>query len=98
MGISWPDVEHAVTEIADSWRADRAERQTRRHLDPADFERLRAAGVLSAPGPRAVGGPSRQVAGSTRPLCPLPRALPAADPPLALASAVPPFGVRLLLP
>src|SRR5438067_9207272 len=90
MGMSWPDVEHAVTEIADSWRADRAERQTRRHLDPADFDRLRAAGVLSAPVPEAMGGLWRNVAESTRPICRLLRALAAADPSVALVSSMHP--------
>ena len=90
MGMSWPDVEHAVTEIADSWRADRAERQTRRHLDPADFDRLRAAGVLSAPVPEAMGGLWRSVAESTRPICRLLRTLAAADPSVALVSSMHP--------
>jgi len=90
MGMSWPDVEHAVTEIADSWRADRAERQTRRRLDPADFDRLRAAGVLSAPVPEAMGGLWRSVAESTRPICRLLRTLAAADPSVALVSSMHP--------
>src|SRR5438105_3361375 len=90
MGMSWPDVEHAVTEIADSWRSDRAERQKRRHLDPADFDRLRAAGVLSAPVPEAMGGLWRSVAESTRPICRLLRTLAAADPSVALVSSMHP--------
>jgi alkylation response protein AidB-like acyl-CoA dehydrogenase len=88
--LSWPDLEHAVIEIADSWRSERTERQIRRYLDPADFDRLRDVGVLSAPVPEAMGGLWRSVAESTRPLCRLLRTLAAADPSVALVSSMHP--------
>lgn len=40
------EVAEAVAEIAADWREDRKARQSRRHLEPADFARLRDAGVL----------------------------------------------------
>jgi alkylation response protein AidB-like acyl-CoA dehydrogenase len=95
--LSWPDVEHAVMEIADDWRSDRAERQARRHLDPADFDRLRAAGVLSAPVPEEMGGLWRSVGESTRPICTLLRTLAAADPSVALVSSMHPSVVGFWL-
>ncbi len=50
------DVERAVDEIAAKWRADRPERQARRHLDRADFDLLRDAGLLTLAVPEDAGG------------------------------------------
>src|SRR5436190_856137 len=63
------DVEHAVAEIAEAWRGQRAERQARRHLERADFDRLQAAGFLEMAVPESMGGSWRDVATSTRPVC-----------------------------
>jgi alkylation response protein AidB-like acyl-CoA dehydrogenase len=90
VALSWSDVERGVAEIANDWRSDRAARQGRRHLDPADFDRLRAAGLLSAPVPEAMGGLWRSAAESIRPLCGLLRTLAAADPSVALVSSMHP--------
>jgi len=43
-------------QLAGDWAGQRAERQRRRHLDPADFERLREAGFLGACLPIEDGG------------------------------------------
>jgi alkylation response protein AidB-like acyl-CoA dehydrogenase len=45
-----------VEAIAADCAGQRAERQRRRHLDPADFERLREAGFLQACLPAEHGG------------------------------------------
>ncbi len=84
------DVEKAVGEIADEWRGQRAERQARRHLDRADFDRLRAAGFLKMAVPEAMGGGWRDVASSTRPICNVLRTLGGADPSVALVSSMHP--------
>ena len=43
MDISWQHLTREVEAIAGEWRAQRAERQARRHLDAADFARLNDA-------------------------------------------------------
>ena len=90
MKRSWPDVEQAVTELAGAWRESRAERQARRHLEPADFERLANAGFLHVAVPEAMGGLWRNVSESTRPICEVLRTLAAADPSVALVSSMHP--------
>jgi alkylation response protein AidB-like acyl-CoA dehydrogenase len=90
MSGSWTDLDQGITEIAAEWRADRGERQARRHLDPADFERLAAAGFLHVAVPEAMGGLWRNVAESTRPTCEALRTLAAADPSVALVSSMHP--------
>src|ERR1700752_968302 len=45
-----------IQALAAEWAGQRAERQRRRHLDPADFERLREAGYLQACLPLEEGG------------------------------------------
>ena len=45
-----------IQALAAEWAGQRAERQRRRHLDPADFERLREAGYLQACLPIEEGG------------------------------------------
>ena len=90
MSGSWADLDEGITEIATEWRSDRGERQARRHLDPADFERLAAAGFLHVAVPEAMGGLWRNVAESTRPTCEALRTLAAADPSVALVSSMHP--------
>jgi alkylation response protein AidB-like acyl-CoA dehydrogenase len=91
------DVEAAVREIADRWRSERAERQARRHLDPADFALLRDAGVLRLPAPVAVGGLWESTVASVRPLCETLRALASADPSVALVSSMHPAVIAFWL-
>jgi alkylation response protein AidB-like acyl-CoA dehydrogenase len=90
MTHSWPALEHDVAAIASEWRADRAERQVRRNLDSADFERLAKAGFLQVVVPEEMGGLWRGVAETTRPICEVLRTLAAADPSVALVSSMHP--------
>jgi alkylation response protein AidB-like acyl-CoA dehydrogenase len=76
--------------VADDWRAERTERQSRRHLDPADFELLREHQLLLAPVPAEMGGMWEGVAQSVRPLCSAFRVLAGGDPSVALVSAMHP--------
>jgi alkylation response protein AidB-like acyl-CoA dehydrogenase len=79
----------ALAELAARWREERAARQERRHLDPADLTALAGAGMLAAPVPVAHGGTWEGPA-SARPLCEAHRALAGADPSVALVSAMHP--------
>ena len=45
-----------IQALSAEWAGQRAERQRRRHLDPADFERLREAGFICACLPVEEGG------------------------------------------
>src|SRR5207253_620063 len=90
MGASWSVLEQNIAEIATEWRSARADRQARRHLDPADFERLASAGFLHVAVPEEMGGLWRGVAETTRPVCESLRALAAADPSVALVASMHP--------
>lgn len=90
MDLSWPLLEERVSAIADDWRSQRPERQTRRNLDPADFARLADAGILRAAVPESMGGLWEDSTRSTRPICGLLRTLAAVDPSVALVSAMHP--------
>lgn len=76
--------------IADDWRAERSERFARSRLDPADFERLRSAGLTRLPVPVEHGGEWVDVVTSVRPVCEALRVLAAGDPSPALVSAMHP--------
>ncbi|MCU1503919.1 MAG: hypothetical protein JWM12_3273 [Ilumatobacteraceae bacterium] len=78
----------AVSEICSLWRAQRPERQSRRHLDRADFDLLRDAGVFCAAAPVAAGGLWTGAATSVRPMCELHRQLASADPSVALVTVM----------
>lgn len=84
------ELARSVDDLAASWRAERAERQRRRHLDRADFDALRDAGLLRMIVPESAGGTWRDLATSLRPLCGTYRRLAAADPSVALVSAMHP--------
>ena len=90
MSRTWTELDQGIAEIADTWRADRADRQARRHLDPADFERLASAGFLHVAVPEAMGGLWRNVTESTRPTAEVLRTLAGADPSVALVSSMHP--------
>ncbi len=77
-----------LADIADEWRAERSERFGRRHLDPGDFARLRAAGLTALPVPERLGG--RWSGRSIRDLCEAFRMLAAGDPSPTLVSAMHP--------
>ena len=91
------ELDRAIREIADRWRGERAERQERRHLDPADFEVLRDAGLLALPAPVAVGGLWERIEASVRPLCEIHRQLASADPSVALVCSMHPAVVAFWL-
>ncbi len=83
------DVEAAVHDVAGRWRGDRKERQARRHLDRADFDALRGAGILRLAVPVDAGG-LWEGAASARSLCQIYRHLAGADPSVTLVSAMHP--------
>jgi alkylation response protein AidB-like acyl-CoA dehydrogenase len=80
----------SVGTIAERWRAQRAERQSRDRLERTDFDELAAAGYLRAAVPRAQGGLWDGVAASTRPIAETLRTLARADSSVALVSAMHP--------
>jgi alkylation response protein AidB-like acyl-CoA dehydrogenase len=90
------ELEQAIGEIAAIWRAERGERQTRRHLDRTDFDLLREAGLLGAIVPSTAGGLWRGEE-SARSLCGLYRRLASADPSVALVSSMHPAVVTFWL-
>ena len=77
-------------DLAARWRSERAERQLRRHLDPADFEALGDLGLWRSAAPHDRGGSWRGAAESIRPLCDSVRTVAAGDPSPALVAAMHP--------
>jgi alkylation response protein AidB-like acyl-CoA dehydrogenase len=100
---SWPvtqligDVARAIDDIGAQWRADRAQRQARRHLERADFDLLRDAGLLSLIAPVEIGGSWSSMPSSTRSLCAIYRRLAGADPSVALVSSMHPAVIAFWL-
>ena len=97
MPVTVAEVAAAVDEIASKWRADRAQRQLRTHLDIADFELLRGAGLLSLIAPVGSGGLWQSLGSSVRPVCDVYRRLASADPSVALVSSMHPSVVAFWL-
>ena len=97
MANAWADVAAGVGALAQEWRADRPQRQARRHLERADFDRLRDIGFLHTAVPEESGGLWRNVTESTRPTCDLLRTLAAADSSVALVSSMHPAVVGFWL-
>jgi alkylation response protein AidB-like acyl-CoA dehydrogenase len=87
---SWSALTAEFARIADEWRPQRAERQARRSLDRADFERLARAGFLLVAVPEEMGGLWRDVTESTRPICESLRTLAGADASVALVLSMHP--------
>lgn len=81
------DVGADVRRIADAWRGDRRDRMARRHLERADFDALRDAGLLRLAVPASAGGHWDGVE-SVRPLCEVYRNLAGGDASVALVSAM----------
>jgi len=79
-----------VREISDDFAAQRAERQQRRSLDLADFDRLRDAGFLLTGVPATEGGLWESAAASTRAISELLRVLARGDSSVALVAAMHP--------
>jgi alkylation response protein AidB-like acyl-CoA dehydrogenase len=90
MNASWSGLAGDIADIAAEWRASRPERQARRSLDPADFERLAKAGFLHVAVPEEAGGLWRSLAETTRPICEILRTIAAADPSVALVASMHP--------
>ncbi len=90
MPVAVAEFADAIDEVASSWRADRVQRQGRRHLDPADFDLLRDAGVLRLVVPVDAGGLWQSMTSSVRAICGIYRRLAAADPSVALVSSMHP--------
>lgn len=86
-----------IRSITDCWRAERAARQQRRHLEQADFDALRDAGFFLTVVPEELGGCWRDAASSARLVCDLLRTIAAADPSVALVSAMHPSVVAFWL-
>lgn len=91
------DVVGEVRAIADGWRGERKERQARRHLEQADFDRLREAGLLRLIAPVDSGGLLESIEASVRPLCETYRSLAGGDPSVALVSSMHPSVVNFWL-
>ncbi len=87
----------ACQPIAAAWKSQRAERQTRRHLDQRDFDELRDTGFLACVVPDEHGGSWHDAATSARPVCDTLRLLGSADPAVALVSAMHPSVVSFWL-
>jgi alkylation response protein AidB-like acyl-CoA dehydrogenase len=79
-----------VRQISTEFARDRRERQTRRHLEPADFDRLRDAGFLLTAVPVSHGGLWEDLRHSLRPVCDILRVLAQGDPSVALVAAMHP--------
>ncbi len=86
-----------VRSIVETWKLERGERQSRRHLERHDFEALRQAGFLQAVVPETMGGLWRDTASSARTVCEVLRLLATADPAVALVSAMHPSVVAFWL-
>jgi alkylation response protein AidB-like acyl-CoA dehydrogenase len=84
------DICKSVADLADDWRAQRTDRQLRRHLDPADFAELRARGLPLMAVPVDQGGTWVDVGTSVRPIAHALRQLAGGDASVALVSAMHP--------
>jgi alkylation response protein AidB-like acyl-CoA dehydrogenase len=90
MSIEAEEVATAVDAIAEAWRADRRDRQARRHLERSDFDALREAGLLTLGIPASSGGAWHGFEASIRGLCNVYRRLAGGDPSVALVSSMHP--------
>jgi alkylation response protein AidB-like acyl-CoA dehydrogenase len=97
MSTSWAGLTEGVGQLAATWRADRPERQARRHLDPDDFQLLADAGFLDVIVPTEQGGLWEGAEQTTRPIADLLRTLAAADPSVTLVSSMHPAVVAFWL-
>jgi alkylation response protein AidB-like acyl-CoA dehydrogenase len=79
-----------IGELSTVFAEERRERQLRRSLDPADFDRLRKAGFLLVAVPVDQGGIWESPAHSTRPIAEMLRMLAHADSSLALVASMHP--------
>ncbi len=85
-----PTVLDRIHTVAAEFATQHVERQQRRHLEEADFARVRDAGYLGVGLPVAEGGLFESFAASTRPTCEILRTLAHGDPSVALVCAMHP--------
>lgn len=90
LAMSEADVVERLRAIAADMRPQGAERQRRRHLERADFDRLAAAGFLLTGVPAAEGGLWRGLKASVRPYCRMVYAIARGDPSVALVATMHP--------
>ena len=83
-------VAESARALAVQFAKDRPERQRRRELDPADFERLRETGFLLTGVPREQGGLWESAPRSIRTVCDIVRTLAHGDPSVALVCSMHP--------
>ena len=88
--MQYETVRANVREIAVHFAAQRTERQQRRALDRADFDRLAQAGFLLTGVPVSQGGLWESAPKSTRSICDLLRTLAPGDSSVALVSSMHP--------
>lgn len=88
--MNFTQLQDAVAAIAAEFAADRPARQSRRHLERCDFDKLRGAGFPSVALPVEAGGLWQSVAESTRPICETLRSLARGDSSVALVCAMHP--------
>ncbi len=81
-------IAEAVGQVAQDFAAQRHDRQRRRHLVGADFERLREAGFTRLGVPRALGGAFESAEASVRPVADALRRLAAGDASVALVASM----------
>lgn len=79
-----------ISAIAADFAAHRGERQSRRHLDRVDFDRLREAGLLMVGVPKSDGGLWESAQQTVRPLSQVLRSLAGGDSSVALVSSMHP--------
>lgn len=79
-----------ISAIAADFAAHRVERQSRRHLERVDFDRLREAGLLMVGVPKSEGGLWESVQQTVRPLSQVLRTLAGGDSSVALVSSMHP--------
>lgn len=88
--LSEEQIADGLRSLGDLWQDARAERQQRTHLERADFDAIRSTGFLQTVVPRDQGGTWTGVDTSVRPIAGMLRTLGAADPSVALVSAMHP--------
>ncbi|MEO8494685.1 MAG: hypothetical protein ABI614_06425 [Planctomycetota bacterium] len=88
--MNFSTLQDNVGSIAKKFVADRPARQLRRHLDRADFDQMREAGLPLIGLPVEEGGLWVSVAESTRPICKTLRMLARSDSSVALVCAMHP--------
>lgn len=88
--MNYTTLQANIAAVADDFASHRAERQKRRHLDRADFDRLCDAGLPLVGVPAAEGGLWESVGQTVRPLCQVLRTLARGDSSVALVSSMHP--------